>query len=98
MTLASLTSILISRFILDLRLIDSQPSYDDISTSSFVNFANRVVGSLGAPLGEDAPTSILNDSNADAEGFEGDAAGLHVVSIPERIDSEIESGIEPQQR
>ena len=83
MILASLTSILISRFILDLRLVDSQSNHNDISTSSFVEFANRVAGSLGAPLEEHARTT-WNDPNGDEDSFELIDPALPIVSVPER--------------
>lgn len=81
-TLNRITSILISRFILELRLVDFQSDHREISASSFINFAIRTVGSLGAPLDESARTT-WNDPDFDEEGLEADPESLSVVSVPE---------------
>lgn len=62
----SLTSILISRFILDLRNIDLSGIDNSTTQSRFssVYFASNVVGNLGASLGADMiePNEGLNDT------------------------------------
>lgn len=83
-------SILISRFILDLRLVNSQRNdYSMTSKSSFINVASQVLGNIGAPLDE-CVCIAWYDPDEDGELVEGyESADLTSLSLSEPVEEEV---------
>lgn len=64
-SLNRLTAMLMSRFLLDLRKVDSKLAHSSVAEESRpIHFASRVVGSIGAPLEDSACSWNVNASDA----------------------------------